>query len=333
MKGSVQRHFLTGVLVIAALLLTSCPQPGAQPVAQTIAMSTQPAPTQAPALPPTATPAPPTETPLPPTNTAAPTLASATATSALPTETPVPPSPTPAPPTETPVPPTPTPAVPMAIPRQTINLRAGPGTEYPVVGSAKAGQALKISGKNAAGNWWQVCCVAGRQVWLSAGLVTVQGNTTGVALVMNIPTPPPMPTTRPTTPPLAAPSVPAPRDIRAEGGGYIEDRTYWWHWDGLAAVTGVDWYFDFQWYAGKAYEAPGTLVRVLGVNPADTRQEDGYWTAQVPREAGGSEVRGDICNYYLQIRIAARDSAGRFTGWLSPPSEPLQLKAAWWGCR
>ncbi len=42
MKSSVQYHFLPGVLVAAALLLTGCPQPGTQPAAQTTAA--QPAP-------------------------------------------------------------------------------------------------------------------------------------------------------------------------------------------------------------------------------------------------------------------------------------------------
>ena len=85
----------------------------------------------------------------------------------------------------------------MAVPKQTINLCNGPGTQYAVVGSAKAGQALKIVGKNAAGTWWQVCCIGDKQAWLSAGLVTAQGETAGVPVPANIPTPPPKPTSPP----------------------------------------------------------------------------------------------------------------------------------------
>ena len=65
MKGSVQYRTLAGILTVAALLLTGCPQPGEQQAAQAPATSTLPAPTQAPTLPPTDTPAPPTATPSP----------------------------------------------------------------------------------------------------------------------------------------------------------------------------------------------------------------------------------------------------------------------------
>ena len=36
------------------------------------------------------------------------------------------------------------------------NLRAGPGTSYARVGSVSAGQALTITGRNQAGDWYQL---------------------------------------------------------------------------------------------------------------------------------------------------------------------------------
>ncbi len=185
-------------LTLIALALTACPQAAAPP-------TPTPAPPIATAVPPTL--APPTPTPIPPTATPVP-----------PTPTPVPPTATPIPPTDTPVPPTATPepptatatqAKPMAVPKQNINLRGGPGTEYAVAGSAKAGEPLEIVGKNQAGNWLQVL-VAGKQAWLSASLVTVQGDTKGVPVPANIPTPPPQPTAAPAA---AAPKGGAPSGV------------------------------------------------------------------------------------------------------------------------
>lgn len=181
MKGQ-QRLGVLFTIVLAALLLSAClevpttvseaPQP---PAAASEGAGASPAP------PPTATPVPPTETPVPPT------------------ATPIPPTENPVPPTETPVPPTatPAPAAPQAVPKQNINLRGGPGTEYAVAGSAKAGQTFEIVGRNANGAWLQVCCVADKPVWLSASLVTVQGDVSDVPVPADIPTPQPQPTAAP----------------------------------------------------------------------------------------------------------------------------------------
>ncbi len=189
-------------LVLATALLSACP---GTPTPTPVANLPQPAAATATPVPPTATPVPPTATPLPPTATAVPP----TATPVPPTDTPLPPTATPVPPTDTPVPPTatpepptatPTPAAPQAVAKQNINLRAGPGTDYPVVGSAKAGQAFEVVGKNANSTWLQVCCVAEKQVWLSASLVTVQGDIAAAPVPADIPTPPPQPTAAPRPP-------------------------------------------------------------------------------------------------------------------------------------
>lgn len=181
---------LTIGLVLILLALAACQEAAAPTPVPPTATSAPPTATPPP---PTATPVPPTDTPMPPTDTPVPP----TDTPVPPTKTPSPPTKTPVPPTDTPVPPTPTPAAPQAVPKQNVNLRGGPGTEYAVAGSAKAGQQLEIVGKNQAGSWWQVCCVAEKQVWVSASLVTVQGDVTGVPVPKDIPTPPPQPTAAP----------------------------------------------------------------------------------------------------------------------------------------
>ncbi|MCD6290177.1 MAG: SH3 domain-containing protein, partial [Anaerolineae bacterium] len=79
------------------------------------------------------------------------------------TPTPIPPTPTPSPTN------TPTPLPPAAIPTTNMNVRKGPGTNYPIIGAARAGQVYLITGKNPRGDWWQID-YRGRAGWLYAPL-------------------------------------------------------------------------------------------------------------------------------------------------------------------
>ncbi len=116
----------------------------------------------------------------------------------MPTDTPVatPESATAAPtvavvPTETPV----TESL-LTVNAAAINVRGGPGTEYAQIGVSTAGSQYPITARNAAGDWWQVCCFDGQAGWLFGGLVTVQ-NAENVALAADIPVPPVLPTATP----------------------------------------------------------------------------------------------------------------------------------------
>ena len=94
-----------------------------------------------------------------------------------------------------------------------VNVRTGPGTQYGLAGSVEANQTLDIQGKNAAGDWWQVCCANGQTVWIFGQLGRAEG-AENVAVAADIPTPPPVavaPTQPavaavPTQPPAAAPA-------------------------------------------------------------------------------------------------------------------------------
>jgi hypothetical protein len=79
-----------------------------------------------------------------------------------------------------------------------INLRAGPGTAYPVVGSIGQGEALDIVGKNAElPTWWQVCCVASQRVWVLGSLIEAVGPLDAIPVVAAPPPPAPLPTPLP----------------------------------------------------------------------------------------------------------------------------------------
>jgi hypothetical protein len=51
------------------------------------------------------------------------------------------------------------------------NLRAGAGTTFTVLATAKSGDQFDITGRSEDGAWVRLCCVAGAPVWVSAELV------------------------------------------------------------------------------------------------------------------------------------------------------------------
>ncbi len=84
-----------------------------------------------------------------------------------------------------------------------VNVRGGPGTGYNILGAATPGQRFPVTGKNDAGDWWQIN-YNGQAGWVFGALVTAQ-NTEGVAVALNIPAPPP-PTAVPPPPPTNTPA-------------------------------------------------------------------------------------------------------------------------------
>ncbi len=56
-----------------------------------------------------------------------------------------------------------------------MNVRGGPGTDHPVIGTAVAGRRFPIIGQNSAGDWWQIF-YEGRLGWIYGGLVTAIGD-------------------------------------------------------------------------------------------------------------------------------------------------------------
>lgn len=56
---------------------------------------------------------------------------------------------------------------------QMLNLRAGPGTQWAVVGTAENGQVLLIGARNEENSWWYVCCATNSTTngWVKASLV------------------------------------------------------------------------------------------------------------------------------------------------------------------
>jgi len=172
-------------------------------------------------IPPTTTPTPlPTSTPAPidtplPGNTPAPGESSPPSPLPLPaTGTPgsLLPTPTPElPPTVTPLPtltftPAPTPTPFIYVESGFVALRTGPGPEYPLVAQLGPNIPIAIVSRNPQGTWYEICCVNGFSVWVSASNVRVINDPAGAPLVVANPAPLPTPTFTPTWTPTVTPT-------------------------------------------------------------------------------------------------------------------------------
>lgn len=182
----------TVAALLAAIMMAGCGASGVDPATPTPA----PVKTLRPTF--THTPAQPTEPP-------------ATATPEIPpTATPEPATPTPeVPPTETAVPASATPeAASLTVTSQTANLRSGPGTGFGRVGQVSSGETYEVTGKNQAGDWWEID-FDGKAAWIYSQMATV-ARPELVALAEKIPTAAPRPTARPAPKPAPAQPAPAP---------------------------------------------------------------------------------------------------------------------------
>jgi len=98
------------------------------------------------------------------------------------------------------VPPAPPAGVPSATAVDFVNVRSGPGTNYPVLVVAPPGATGEVSGKSADGAWWQVKIATQYAAdgfgWVSADWVYTQ-NTANVPVVEAPPAPPPVESTPP----------------------------------------------------------------------------------------------------------------------------------------
>ena len=79
-----------------------------------------------------------------------------------------------------------------------VNMRAGPGQTYAVVGQLVKGQQCPIVGRNASGAWLQLRCSESLAGWLETTVVDVQGSLADVPIAEGPPPQQPTPTPTPT---------------------------------------------------------------------------------------------------------------------------------------
>ncbi len=115
----------------------------------------------------------------------------------------VPPTGTPRPPTETLVP-SATPEGVVGTVKNTVNVRSGPGTVYPVIGQLRRGQQYRLIGTNTDGTW-VVITFNNQQGWVAASFMDIFGDIHTLPIIAAPPTPVPSPTPPATLTPTAPP--------------------------------------------------------------------------------------------------------------------------------
>jgi uncharacterized protein YraI len=101
----------------------------------------------------------------------------------------------------------PTPKLP--INENAVNVRLGPGTSYGLAGAVNQGQEFTIVGRDQNEDWWLICCVNGKEVWVSDEL-TSERDEGVVAVVTDIPAAPQQVAAAPTQAPAAQPAPAEP---------------------------------------------------------------------------------------------------------------------------
>lgn len=101
-----------------------------------------------------------------------------------------------------------------------LNVRLGPGTDFPIVGQLSAGSQLALVGRDVSGDWLVVCCIDGKPGWVAARLVSTEADLLALPVGLPPTRAPVAPTataaqtpgvTRPATPTPAATATPAPQ--------------------------------------------------------------------------------------------------------------------------
>lgn len=72
-----------------------------------------------------------------------------------------------------------------------VNVRSGPGTEYPPIAQLEKGTSCGVIGRNSDASWLQLQCSNGVTGWVSSDLLFVQGNLVNVPVVAVSPPPAP----------------------------------------------------------------------------------------------------------------------------------------------
>ncbi len=154
-------------------------------------------------------------------------------------------------------------AAPMAVGRfDYVNLRAGPGQSYAVVGQLVKGESCPVVGRNASGSWLQLRCSDTLTGWLETTVVEVQGSLADVPVVEGPPPQQPTPTPSPTPPMFYQwkASYYANRDLTGQAAA-------------IADVANV----NFDWGLGSPYaQVPvdnfsARYERTLGFSPGNYR--------------------------------------------------------------
>ena len=136
--------------------------------------------------------------------------------------------------------PTPAPGVPTVTAMANVDIRTGPGTEYPVIGYLEEGQSAEVVGVSTDLNWWviKVPEAPNSQGWVSAQSVTAE-NTDNLPVIQS--------------PPVPTPTPQPPVEFTGWKGEYFDNRDL----KGDPVLVRDDAEINFEWdYGSPAPEVP-----------------------------------------------------------------------------
>lgn len=193
------------------------------------------------------------------------------------------------------------PSGPIVVANSVVNVRLGPGTDYPEIGALQAGQTAPVIGRSEDGTWYVITFPSsfGDQGWVSADVVTA-------ANVENVPViaPPALPAPGETPTPTTAPQAPSAA-IDAPAQGQVGAPVTF----SAAQSTGTAPLVQYAWSFGdgsvadavtveKTYDAPG--VYLVNLKVVDQNGQEGTAQHQItigpaPQETPTpTEESGDI---------------------------------------
>jgi heat shock protein HslJ len=193
-----------------------------------------------------------------------------------------------------------------------LNIRSGPGTNFPVIGAARQGDTGTIVGRSQDGRWWVVDApsLPGGVGWVSADFVAAT-NADDVPVIPSPPPPPPTPTRVP--PPTAVPPTATPVPPTALPSAQINlwaDRTQ------INQGECATLFWDVQ------------NVRAVWVYPR------GADFSAFPRTGQGSERVCPAATTTYEMRVHLTDGSTQFrqvtinvTQPIAPPRPPIETPA------
>ncbi|MCB0197240.1 MAG: SH3 domain-containing protein [Anaerolineae bacterium] len=189
-----------------------------------------------------------------------------------------------------------------------LNVRQGPGTNYPIIGRMAAGETSKITGRNDFSSWWQIefASNAGDRGWVAASDEFSEAiNTDGIPVVS---APPPENVAPPTaTPAPSASQKPTIFSFTADRYAIAPDDEVTLKWDLENAQSAFLRYDDKE----EGVAAPGSKT----VSPDEdttyvlvARNEVGETTAEVSIDVSGSSPTPVPTHRDGKTRIANKQS-------------------------
>jgi uncharacterized protein YraI len=134
-----------------------------------------------------------------------------------------------------------TPGVLTGVISATVNVRLGPGTNYPIVSKLNKGTKISVRGRDIENRW--LVLIPPPSGWVNRDFVTLNGEASTLPVVDAPPTPVPTPTFAPSPTPMPTATPPMYVDFRADAPWVMAGQCTTVRWD-VEGVRGV--YFNGQ---------------------------------------------------------------------------------------